>query len=127
MSANRPSKIQLHKRSKQLELAYKGQSYFLSAEFLRVHSTSAEVKGHGPGQEVLVSGKMNVGIETIKATGNYGLQIVFDDEHDSGIYSWSYLHELSLNQDKWWQDYLDKLQSAQKSRDPLVSVIQFSP
>lgn len=123
----KPSKIHLHKQSKTLELIFKGDSYSLPAEFLRVHSPSAEVKGHGPGQEVLVHGKINVGIETIKATGNYGLTIIFDDGHDSGIFSWPYLLELAKEQEPLWESYLEKLKMENKNRDPHTSVIHFSP
>jgi DUF971 family protein len=123
----KPDKIHLHKKSKTLELVIAGQSYQLSAEFLRAHSPSAEVKGHGPGQEKLVHGKIDVGINSIKATGNYGITIVFDDKHDSGIFSWQYLIELCTNKDSLWQSYLNKLKGEGKSRDPHTSVIQFSP
>ncbi|MFT6388660.1 MAG: DUF971 family protein [Cellvibrionaceae bacterium] len=122
-----PSKILLHKKSKTLELIFEGSSHHLTAEFLRVHSPSAEVKGHGPGQETLVHSKINVGIKNLKATGNYGLTIIFDDGHDSGIYSWNYINELATHHDTLWQTYLDRLSSADQSRDPHTSVIQFSP
>jgi DUF971 family protein len=123
----KPSKIHLHKKSKQLELVIAGISYQLSAEFLRVHSPSAEVKGHGPGQETLVDGKINVGISELKATGNYGLTLIFDDGHASGIYSWPYLAELCQQEDTLWQQYLEKLKNEKKHRDPHTAVIQFSP
>ncbi len=121
----KPSKIKLHKQSKTLELAFGSENYLLPAEFLRVHSPSAEVRGHGPGQEVLVSGKINVGINTVKPSGNYGLQIIFDDGHSSGIFSWQYLQELSQNRESFWQSYLKKLAQAQKSRDPETTIIEF--
>lgn len=123
----KPSKIHLHKQSKTLEIVIAGQSHSLPAEFLRVHSPSAEVKGHGPGQETLVDGKINVGIEQLKATGNYGLTLVFDDGHDSGIFSWGYLVELCQNQAPLWQHYLKQLKQHNKTRDPHTQVIQFSP
>ena len=123
----KPSKIHLHKGSNCLELQFADDSYQLSAEFLRVHSPSAEVKGHGPGQETLIHGKLGLGIENIKAMGNYGLQILFEDGHDSGIYSWNYLKELCKNEDPLWQTYLKKLNKAGKNRDPHTSVIQFNP
>lgn len=110
-----------------LELLIGGDSHQLAAEFLRVHSPSAEVKGHGPGQEVLVHSKIDVGIADIKVTGNYGLIIIFDDGHDTGIYSWDYLVELAKNKDKLWRAYLDKLAAEGKNRDPHTSVIHFSP
>jgi len=124
---HKPSKIHLHKKSKTLELVIQNTNYELSAEFLRVHSPSAEVKGHGPGQETLVHSKIDVGISNIKATGNYGITIIFDDKHDSGIYSWSYLSELSKNKKQLWEAYLEKLKKENKNRDPHTTVVQFSP
>jgi len=124
---HKPSKIHLHKKSKTLELVIEGITHELSAEFLRVHSPSAEVKGHGPGQETLVHSKINVGITDMQVTGNYGLTIIFDDKHDSGIYSWNYLGKLAKNRETLWKTYLDKLSVENKNRDPHTSVIQFSP
>ena len=123
--ANVPSKIQLHKKSKVLELHYGLQHFTLPAELLRVYSPSAEVKGHGPGQEVLQVGKQHVGIDRLEPSGNYAIRIVFDDGHDSGIYSWDYLFELGLQQHKHWQDYLTRLDQAGKSRDPDTSTVRF--
>ncbi len=121
----KPTGIALHTRSRQLELEYPGQQkYSLSCEYLRVYSPSAEVGGHGPGQEVLQTGKMNVGISAIKPVGNYALQLVFDDGHDTGLYSWSYLHQLCVHHDHHWQDYLDRLALAGASRDPDVQVLK---
>ena len=120
-------KVHLHRQSKRLELIVDKVSYQLSAEYLRVHSPSAEVRGHGPGQDKLQFGKINVGINSINAAGNYGLRIEFDDGHNSGIYTWSYLTELCLNRDKNWQSYLAKLRREGKHRDPDTSVIQFTP
>lgn len=123
--APRPTSIQLHSRSRLLELAYAGgESYSLSCEFLRVYSPSAEVLGHGPGQEVLQTGKMNVAITAIKPVGNYALQLVFDDGHDTGLYSWRYLYELCLEQEAKWQDYLDRMAAAGANRDPDVQVLK---
>lgn len=124
---HKPSKIHLHKKSKTLELVIQNTNYELSAEFLRVHSPSAEVKGHGPGQETLVHSKIDVGISDIKATGNYGITIIFDDKHDSGIYSWSYLSELAKNKKQLWEAYLENLKKENKNRDPHTTVVQFSP
>lgn len=122
-----PVEIQLHSRSRQLELTYAdGERYSLSCEFLRVYSPSAEVLGHGPGQEVLQTGKMNVAITAIKPVGNYALQLVFDDGHDTGLYSWRYLYELCQNQEARWQEYLARLDKAGASRDPDVQVVKFS-
>ena len=93
-----PSAITLHARSRTLELHYAdGENYVLPCEYLRVYSPSAEVRGHGTGQEVLQTGKLNVAITDIKPVGNYALQLVFDDGHDTGIYSWDYLHQLGAN------------------------------
>lgn len=127
MNLLKPSKVHLHKESRILELVVDGVTYQLPAEFLRVHSKSAEVTGHGPGQEVLVDGKIHVGIKSMKAIGNYGLQIVFDDDHDSGIYSWGYLVELCRSQQDMWEVYLQRLTDQKKNRDPDTRVIQFFP
>ncbi len=121
-----PTGITLHRKSRSLELAYADTtSYQLSCEYLRVYSPSAEVRGHGRGQEVLQTGKSGVGISAIKPVGNYALQLVFDDGHDTGLYSWDYLHELCVNREQWWQEYLDRLQEAGASRDPDVQVVKF--
>lgn len=120
-----PTGIELHQRSRELELVYAdGSSYRLPCEYLRVYSPSAEVLGHGPGQEVLQTGKLNVNISAIKPVGNYALQLVFDDGHDTGLYSWTYLLELCRNQAKNWQKYLDRLAAAGESRDPEVQVLK---
>ncbi len=107
-----PSEITLHKHSKTLALAYDGQEYTLSAEYLRVYSPSAEVKGHGPGQEVLQTHKENVGISQIEPVGHYAIKIYFDDGHDSGLYSWDYLYQLASEHDALWRDYLNRLAAA---------------
>lgn len=120
-----PTKIQLHKQSRLLELEFGAQSYQLSAEYLRVHSPSAEVKGHGPNQAVLQYGKQDVNINGIARAGNYAVQISFDDGHDSGIYTWDYLYTLCVNHDRNWQNYLDALASAGKSRERDTSVVKF--
>jgi len=120
-----PMGIRLHRRSRELELDYgDGESYRLSCEYLRVYSPSAEVRGHGRGQEVLQSGKMKVGIDAVKPVGNYALQLVFDDGHDTGLYSWDYLYDLCRCREQHWQDYLDRLHLAGASRDPDVQVIR---
>lgn len=112
-----PTAINLHKKSKTLELVYGEKSFELTAEYLRVHSPSAEVRGHGIGQEVLQTGKRLVGIEGVTASGNYALKISFDDGHDSGLYSWTYLYELAHHQNDYWTDYLARLQREGGSRD----------
>lgn len=112
-----PTDIKLHKRSRTLELSYADGSFELSAEFLRVHSPSAEVRGHGIGNGVLQTGKKFVGINELIPSGNYALKIVFDDGHDSGLYTWDYLYELCHNHDQYWQRYLDQLSAEGGSRD----------
>lgn len=113
-----PAEIKLHKKSASLELIFAdGNSFSLSAEFLRVHSPSAEVRGHGVGQEVLQTGKRLVNIKTIEPVGNYAIKLLFDDRHDSGIFSWDYLQELHEQRESLWQTYLDKLSKAGASRD----------
>jgi len=119
-----PSTIKLHKKSKQLEVVFNGQPLHLSAEYLRVFSPSAEVKGHGPGQEVLQHGKQFVGITHIESAGNYAIKIQFDDGHDSGIFSWDYLYELGTNFEQNWRDYLRRLRAAGQSRDPNTSTVK---
>lgn len=120
-----PSNIQLHSRSRELELSYsEGETFRLSCEYLRVYSPSAEVMGHGPGQEVLQIGKIAVGITAIEPVGNYALQLVFDDGHDTGLYSWEYLYKLCTEQEPRWQKYLDRLSAAGEVRDPQVQVLK---
>ncbi|WP_440996715.1 gamma-butyrobetaine hydroxylase-like domain-containing protein [Arhodomonas sp. SL1] len=108
-----PTEIRLHRRSAVLEIAFDDDSRFhLPAEYLRVYSPSAEVRGHGPGQEQLVVGKESVGITRIEPVGNYALRLVFDDGHDSGLYSFDLLYDLGAHQARYWQDYLDALARA---------------
>lgn len=120
-----PTKIQLHKQSKQLELHFGVEQFVLSAEFLRVHSPSAEVMGHGPDQAVLQYGKKNVGINKVERTGNYALKIFFDDGHDSGIYTWAYFYEIGSRQESLWNDYLSALHATGKTREKDTSVVKF--
>lgn len=121
----KPVGVALHKRSRELELDYgDGETYRLGAEYLRVHSPSAEVIGHGPGQEVLQTGKIGVGIEGVRPVGHYALQLIFDDGHDTGLYSWDYLYELCTEREQRWQNYLDRLNEAGASRDPSVQVLK---
>lgn len=131
MAANAPTEIKLHRQSATLELLYAdGSRHILPAEFLRVHSPSAEVRGHGKGQEVLQTGKRHVKIVDIEAVGNYAIKLSFDDGHDTGIYSWTYLQELGGEQEALWQSYLDKLAAANASRLPLpegTQVINIMP
>jgi len=122
---NVPSKIKLNKGSRSLELSWPdGRHVELSCELLRVYSPSAEVKGHGPGQEVLQVGKKNVTITELKAVGNYALQLVFDDGHDTGIYSYDYLLELGEQREQYWNSYLERMHAAGASRDPDAQVVR---
>lgn len=120
-----PQKILLHKKSRQLELHFGEQEFRLEAEYLRTHSPSAEVRGHGPGEGVLPVGKQDVAISNLEKAGNYALKIIFDDGHDSGIYTWEYLYDLGANQKSYWQIYLDKLHRQGKSRAPDTNVVKF--
>lgn len=120
-----PVHIELHRQSRTLELRYAdGSQHTLGCEYLRVYSPSAEVRGHGKGQETLQIGKINVAITDIKPVGNYAVQFTFSDGHDTGIYSWSYLRELCDNREAWWDDYLRRLHDAGASRDPEVQVVR---
>ena len=113
-----PLTISLHKQSKFLEIVYDdGASFKLPCEYLRVFSPSADVKGHGPGQEVLQTGKETVNISKIEPVGNYAIQIFFDDGHSSGIYSWDYLYELGSSYNDKWHSYLKKLEEAGYKRN----------
>ena len=114
-----PTDIKLHQASHLFEIAFdNGESYRLPYEYLRVYSPSAEVRGHGPGQEVLQTGKRQVGVVGIDQIGHYALRIRFDDGHDSGIYSWDLLYDLARGHEPLWQNYLDRLAAAGASRDP---------
>jgi DUF971 family protein len=128
-----PTDIKLHKRTAILELSYDdGGIYTLPAEFLRVHSPSAEVRGHGVGQEVLQVGKIDVKIDTIETVGNYAISLHFDDGHNTGIYTWEYLRELGLHQAEMWENYLHRLQQAGARREVLptdtqvVNIVDFN-
>lgn len=114
-----PTEITLHQKSKTLEIAFEdGARFNLPAEFLRVYSPSAEVIGHGEGQETLQVGKRDVGIKALEPVGLYALKIVFDDRHDSGLYSWDYLYGLGRDQEILWHNYLSRMETAGASRDP---------
>jgi DUF971 family protein len=111
--STKPTEIKLHRASRMLEIAFEdGKRFELPCEYLRVYSPSAEVRGHGPGQEVLQLGKENVNIEQIEPVGNYAVALHFDDGHNSGIYSWETLYELGENQEQHWADYLARLEAA---------------
>jgi len=113
-----PTEIKLHQKSRVLEITYAdGKTFSLPCEFLRVHSPSAEVRGHGPGQEVLQAGKKEVGITRIEPVGTYAIQLYFSDGHDTGIYSWDLLYGFGLHQQEMWAQYLQRMQEAGASRD----------
>ncbi len=117
-----PDAITLHKASRTLELRYGAAHHHLSAEFLRVHSPSAEVRGHG--RPVLQHGKQQVALIGVEPAGQYALKLIFDDGHDSGLYSWDYLYQLATQQDTLWAEYLKALAAAGKSRDPDESLVR---
>ncbi len=122
-----PTEIKLHQKSRLMEIAFSdGRSFSLPFEFLRVFSPSAEVRGHGPGQEVLQAGKREVDIVSLDPVGSYAVQPTFSDGHATGIFSWDYLYSLGTDQERLWADYLQKLAAAGRGRDPeqgLTSVI----
>lgn len=109
MTTTVPTKIKLHRKSCILEVEFGEQSYHLKAEYLRVFSPSAEVKGHGPGEEVLQLNKESVAITGIEPLGNYAIKLIYSDGHDSGIYSWEFLKELGENYEANWADYLNRV------------------
>ena len=114
-----PVELRLKKAEKLLEVEFDdGRRFRLPAEYLRVESPSAEVQGHGAGQKVLVHGRAHVGIIGLEPVGNYAVRITFDDLHDTGIYSWPYLHQLGVEQDRRWREYLDALAAKGLSREP---------
>ena len=116
MSAT-PVEIRLRKASRLLAIEFDdGSSFELPFEYLRVFSPSAEVKGHGPGQEVLQTGKENVLITSVEPIGHYAVRLTFDDGHNTGLYTWNYLHELGERQAENWQTYLDRLKAAGYAR-----------
>ncbi|UVM73017.1 DUF971 domain-containing protein [Pseudomonas alvandae] len=118
-----PTAINLHKASKTLTLKYApDEEYHLPAEFLRVHSPSAEVQGHG--KPILQYGKLGVGLTRVEPAGQYALKLTFDDGHDSGLFTWDYLYQLAVRQEDLWNDYLAELKAAGKTRDPNESVVK---
>ena len=113
MSKVKPTSLNLHQKSRNLEIEFDdGKQFEYSCEFLRVYSPSAEVTGHGPGQETLQTGKEGVNIKAIEPVGLYAVKLVFDDRHDSGLYSWEYLYKLGEEYDARWQDYLRRMKDA---------------
>jgi len=118
MAQHHPTEIRLHKADRELELHFDdGAEFRMPCEYLRVYSPSAEVRGHGPGQEVLVTGKKQVSIQAIEPVGNYAVKLVFTDGHDSGLYDWDTLYRLGRDFDRNWADYLARLEAAGQSRE----------
>ncbi|SDS78550.1 DUF971 family protein [Halopseudomonas sabulinigri] len=121
-----PTTIKLQKTSRSLKLGYAdGREFVLPAEYLRVLSPSAEVRGHG--KPVLQTGKKDVALSAVETAGRYALKLTFDDGHDSGLYTWAYLYQLATEQDTRWNAYLDQLHAAGASRDPHTSAVRFIP
>lgn len=117
MANPQPTAINFHKKSRVLDISFdEGSDFSFTAEFLRVFSPSAEVRGHGPGQETLQLNKENVNIENIEPVGNYAIKIIFSDKHDSGLYSWDLLYDYGKNQDELWGNYLKQLEEAGHER-----------
>jgi DUF971 family protein len=127
LSSTVPRRLAVNQAKDCLSIDYAGDvRHPLSAEYLRVHSPSAEVRGHGKGQEVLQFGKRLVTINSITKSGNYAIQIFFSDGHDSGIYTWDYLYDLGANYDSHWEVYLGTLNQAGQSRDPDTQVVKLA-
>ncbi len=119
MSKPQPTDIKLHSLSAILEIAFSDGAHFeLPCEYLRVYSPSAEVRGHGPGQETLQLDKQDVNIESIRSVGNYAVALCFDDGHDTGIYTWELLYNLGQHHEELWAEYLGKLAAARHQRKP---------
>lgn len=113
-----PTDIQLHRHTRRIEIHFDdGARFELPAEYLRVYSPSAEVRGHGPGEAVLVTGKESVGINNVEPVGQYAVRLVFDDGHSSGLYSWDLLYDLGVNYQSYWQQYLQALEQAGHRRE----------
>ena len=128
MARHTPTDIRLHQRSRKLEIAFDdGQSFELPCEYLRVYSPSAEVRGHSPSQAVLQVGKENVNVTAIEPMGNYAVKLVFDDGHDTGLYTWAYLRELGDEQAERWSAYEAELDAANASRLPPITLGTWSP
>jgi len=118
-SPPQPTEIKLHQVSRVLEISFAdGRTFRLPCEFLRVYSPSAEVRGHGPGQEVLQTGKKEVEISRVEPVGSYAVQLYFSDGHDTGIYSWTLLYDYGIKQKEMWEHYLERMAAAGASREP---------
>ena len=117
--------IELHQKSRVLEIAFSdGEHFSLPYEFLRVYSPSAEVRGHGPGQETLQVGKKEVEIKAAEPVGTYAMVLIFSDGHETGIYTWEYLHNMGINQETMWQEYLQRMTDAGAKREPAPNIIK---
>ena len=112
-----PTDIRLHSKSRFVEIVFEDEIFKLTCEYLRVHSPSAEVQGHGPGQEVLQVGKENVNVVAIEPVGHYAVRLIFSDAHNSGLYSWDILYDLGHHRQRYWQAYLAKLADAGIERE----------
>lgn len=124
---SRPRRINYHRKSRVLEVEFADATLELPAELLRVYSPSAEVRGHGPEERRLQKGKKYVNVTSIEPVGNYAVRLIFDDGHDSGLYGWDFLHDLGTHLERYWQDYLAELKTANASRLPTIPVGQWSP
>lgn len=123
-----PTEIKLHRKSHILEVSFgDGKTFKFPCEFLRAYSPSAEVRGHGPGQEVLQVGKKNVEVTKIEPVGSYAVQLCFSDGHDTGIYSWDLLYDYGLHQEEMWNRYLQRLEEAGASREPAEGAFESRP
>ncbi|MDE0855150.1 MAG: DUF971 domain-containing protein [Nevskia sp.] len=128
MSTPVPTRLVLHRVSRLLEVGYAdGSCYQLPCEYLRVYSPSAEVRGHGGGEPMLLGGKRNVGISAVEPVGRYAVRLRFDDGHDTGLYSWDILRELGANQQAWWARYLERLDQHGMSRDSDLTKLSALP
>jgi len=123
-----PTEIKLHQKSRILEISFSdGKTFGFPCEFLRVYSPSAEVRGHGPGQEVLQVGKKNVEIKHIEPVGTYAIQLTFSDGHDTGIYSWDLLYDYGLHQEEMWRRYVKRMEEAGTNREPVEGAFEQRP
>lgn len=125
MMTDAPDHIKLHRKTQRLELVFGAEVFELSAEYLRVFSPSAEVKGHGEGQEVLQLNKSQVAISGIEPQGNYAVKLSFSDGHNTGIFTWQYLYSLGLNYEKNWQEYIQKVEQHKLTQD--LNVLKWVP
>lgn len=117
-----PTEMRLHRKSRYLEISFSdGNAFRYSCEFLRVHSPSAEVRGHSPGQEVLQMGKKNVTITHVEPVGSYAIQLTFSDGHNTGLYSWDLLYDYGMHREEMWQRYLKRMEVAGASREPAAN------